>query len=243
MQYAIAAALRGDRSHQRDVHTRRSSERARLTARSDERDSRHALRDAARRVLRDAAGDRCRRARPTRTSSSACCARPACSSSTDRASAPIPPTARSASCSSPRRAELEQHLRRDRAHSPARFLPVSDARVRAAVPCAAAARDRARGRPAWYVALTLVMTWPLAAGLTTRRAVRPRRSAAQRLDPRVEHRPLLRALGGDSAALGRHLARQHLLSRVDTRLAIPSCSSRRALLGPARVRGRPATSC
>ena len=52
-------------------------ERAELTTTRISAIPGHALRDAARGVLRDAAGRSCRRARPTRTTSSGCFARPA----------------------------------------------------------------------------------------------------------------------------------------------------------------------
>ena len=55
MQYAVTAALTGDRSHQ--VSFREAlRERAELTTSAHERDSRHVVRRAARRVLRDAEG-------------------------------------------------------------------------------------------------------------------------------------------------------------------------------------------
>ena len=55
MQYAVTAALTGDRSHQ--VGFRKAlRERAQLTADADERHSRHFVRDAEERVLRDAQG-------------------------------------------------------------------------------------------------------------------------------------------------------------------------------------------
>ena len=53
MQYAVVAALTGDRSHQVDIPTGARRARAHHN-RSAQRDSRNALRGAARRVLRDA---------------------------------------------------------------------------------------------------------------------------------------------------------------------------------------------
>ncbi len=56
MQYAVTAALTGDRSHQA-VFNKALEQRAEADSRSDERDPGHVLRHAARRVLRDALGD------------------------------------------------------------------------------------------------------------------------------------------------------------------------------------------
>ena len=89
MEYAITAALNGDRSHQETF-------RAALRARADVTTARlNAIDGISRRrpvggVLRDAAGWRCRPAAPTRITCSGCCARPACSASTAPASAPAP---------------------------------------------------------------------------------------------------------------------------------------------------------
>ena len=65
-----SAALTGDRSHQAAFRAA-LRERAELTTDAPERDRRHHVRRADGRVLRDAAGRRCRRARPTRTTCSA----------------------------------------------------------------------------------------------------------------------------------------------------------------------------
>ena len=101
MQYAVTAALTGDRSHQ--IAFRKAAARARRADdHAHERDSRHVVRDAEERVLRDAQGrtaagqDRHRlRARPVALEGRA-------HASTDRDSAPRSKTASSASSSSPR---------------------------------------------------------------------------------------------------------------------------------------------
>ncbi len=102
MQYAVTAALTGDRSHQ--VTFRHGAARAR---RADggtlQRHAGDDGRGAASGVLRDAAGDAAARARPTKTSCSACCAPGASCACTARVSACRPTAATSASCSSPRR--------------------------------------------------------------------------------------------------------------------------------------------
>ena len=77
-----------------------------LTVVASQRDRRHPHRRADGGVLRDAARCRCRRASPTRTTSSGCCARPASCASTDPASARSPRTDSSASSSSPIPREL-----------------------------------------------------------------------------------------------------------------------------------------
>ena len=101
MEHAIAAALNGDRSHQ--VAFRAALQvRAERHHEAPERHRRDQGRRAHGRLLRHAARRRCRRARPTRTMSSDCCARPASSASTARGSARSPRTVSSASSSSPR---------------------------------------------------------------------------------------------------------------------------------------------
>ena len=137
MQYAITAALRGDRSHQQAFNAA-LLERAQLTADRLNAIPGHALRDAAGRVLRDAAGDAAAGARPTRTSCSACCATPASSWCTDRASAATRPPAPSASCSSPKPEELSR-IYDDIADFTGRYLAVGLIRAAAAAgsqPCA-----------------------------------------------------------------------------------------------------------
>ena len=76
MQYAVAAALTGDRSHQ--VAFRAALRRTRAHHhRTLERDSRHALCRAAGGVLRAAVGHAAARDAPTSTSCWRCCVRPA----------------------------------------------------------------------------------------------------------------------------------------------------------------------
>ena len=97
MQYAIAAALNGDRSHQ--VAFRAAlKERADLTIVAAERDARRHLRRADRGVLRDAAGDAAAGQDRRGLRARRCCARPACCASTDPASACRPRRASCASC-------------------------------------------------------------------------------------------------------------------------------------------------
>ena len=100
MEHAIPAALNGDRSHE-------AAFRAALRERADLTVARlnaiegisHGRADGG--VLRDAARVAARRASPTRNTCSGCSARPACSASTDPASARNPRTGSSASSSSP----------------------------------------------------------------------------------------------------------------------------------------------
>ncbi len=101
MQYAVTAALTGDKSHQ--VSFRAAlKERATHHRRQPARDARRVLHDADGRLLRDAEGSRCRPEKPTKTTCSACCARPACCASTDRDSGCRRRTAICASSSSRR---------------------------------------------------------------------------------------------------------------------------------------------
>ena len=91
MEYAIAAALTGDRSHQQGFRDA-LRERARDHDAASQRHRRHQRRRAGGGVLRDAAGVAAARASPTKTTCSDCCARPACSACTDPGSAPHPQT-------------------------------------------------------------------------------------------------------------------------------------------------------
>ena len=103
-----ADAVRGDRrAHRRPLAPGHVPGSAAGACRPDDdalqRHAGHGGGGAAGRLLRDAAGDAARRAAPTRTSCSACCAPGASCACTARASACRPRAATSASCSSPRR--------------------------------------------------------------------------------------------------------------------------------------------